>query len=68
MRLTTSPCKKKFVENLLRGKNARRGEGSVGCGATDDDDHHHHHSTVFPYTYIVWGMNNSQVGCHNLGA
>jgi hypothetical protein len=38
VRLTTSSCKKKFVENLLRKKNARRGQGSMGCGATDDDD------------------------------
>jgi hypothetical protein len=38
MRLTTSSSKKKFVENLLREKNARRGQGSMGCGATDDDD------------------------------
>jgi hypothetical protein len=37
VRLTTSPCKKKFVENLSREKNARRGKGSMGCGATDDD-------------------------------
>jgi hypothetical protein len=36
VRLTTSLCKKKFVENLL--KNPRRGQGSyLGCGATDDD-------------------------------
>jgi hypothetical protein len=38
VRLTTSSCKNKFVENLLREKNARRGQGSMGCGATDDDD------------------------------
>jgi hypothetical protein len=38
MRLTTSSCKKKFVENLLREKNSRREQGSMGCGATDDDD------------------------------
>jgi hypothetical protein len=38
VRLTTSSCKKKFVENLLREKNARRGQGSMGCGVTDDDD------------------------------
>jgi hypothetical protein len=33
VRLTTSPCKKKFVENLLRRKINPR-TGSVGCGAT----------------------------------
>jgi hypothetical protein len=39
MRLTTSPCKKKFVENRVRKKNLRRGQGSyLGCGATDCDD------------------------------
>jgi hypothetical protein len=42
VRLTTSSCKNKFVENLLRKKNLRR--GSMGCGATDggddDDDSH----------------------------
>jgi hypothetical protein len=38
MRLTTSSCKKKFVENLLREKIARIGQGSMGCDATDDDD------------------------------
>jgi hypothetical protein len=38
VRLTTSSCKNKFVENLLREKNARRDQGSMGCGATDDDD------------------------------
>jgi hypothetical protein len=38
MRLTTSFCKKKYVQNLLREKSARRGQGSMGCGATDDDD------------------------------
>jgi hypothetical protein len=37
VRLTTSPCKKKFVENLLRGKTPIRGQGSMGCGATDVD-------------------------------
>jgi hypothetical protein len=38
MRLTTSSCKTTFVENLLRKKNTRRGQGFMGCGATDDDD------------------------------
>jgi hypothetical protein len=34
----TSPCKKKFVENLLRGKKRRRDQGSMGCGANDVED------------------------------
>jgi hypothetical protein len=39
VRLTTSPCKNKFVENLLKKKYPRRGQGSyLGCGACDDDD------------------------------
>jgi hypothetical protein len=38
VRLTISSCEKKFVENLQRKKNARRGQGSMICGATDDDD------------------------------
>jgi hypothetical protein len=33
VRLTTSPCKKKFVENLLRRKRNPR-TGSMGCGGT----------------------------------
>jgi hypothetical protein len=38
VRLTTSSCKKKFVENLLRKTNLRKGQSSMGCGATDVDD------------------------------
>jgi hypothetical protein len=34
VRLTTSPCKKKFVENLLEDDKAHL----QGCGAIDDDD------------------------------
>jgi hypothetical protein len=37
MRLTTSLCKNKFVDNIL--KNPGRGQGSyLGCGVIDDDD------------------------------
>jgi hypothetical protein len=40
VRLTTSPCKKKFVENLLRKKKILEEAKAhlQGCGATDDDD------------------------------
>jgi hypothetical protein len=38
VRLTTSPCKKKSVENFIREKNPRRGQGSfIGLWCHDVD-------------------------------
>jgi hypothetical protein len=40
VRLTISPCKKKFVENFLGGKILEETKAHLlGCGAADDDDY-----------------------------
>jgi hypothetical protein len=40
VRLTTYPCKKKFVENLTRKENTKRYQGSyLVCGAADVEDY-----------------------------
>jgi hypothetical protein len=39
VRLTTSPCKKKFVENLQKKTILEEAKAYLySCGATDDDD------------------------------
>jgi hypothetical protein len=53
MRLTTSHCKKKLVENLLRKK--RRGQGPfLCCGATDDDGDMSYHQMWTKSLLVLW--------------